>query len=108
MNKKILIKTAFSNSTLVFGYIVAVAWFFQLAPKIFGMQDAPIWSAAAFLLLFVFSASLTGFLVLGKPILLYLDGAKSDAVKLFLYTVCFLGGALILAFIILAIIARVA
>jgi len=104
MNKK-LIKIAFSNAILVFGYIVLVAWFFQLAPIFFGKLDNNILGTSAFLLLFVFSAAITGALVLGKPILFYLDGAKTDAVKMFLYTIGFLGGLLALAFVILIIMA---
>jgi len=38
------------------------------------------------LTLFVFSAALTGSLVLGRPILWYLDGKKKEAVNLFVYT----------------------
>lgn len=38
------------------------------------------------LLLFVFSATITGTLVLGRPVLLYIDGAKSEALKFFSYT----------------------
>ena len=38
------------------------------------------------LLLFVISAATTGFFVLGRPILLYLNGNKREAVLLFLAT----------------------
>ena len=41
---------------------------------------------AAMLLLLVLSATITGALVLGKPILLYLDNKKADAIKLFFWT----------------------
>jgi hypothetical protein len=43
-----------------------------------------------FLLLFVISAAITGTLVLGRPLLAYLDGRKSEAVALFLATVSWL------------------
>ena len=42
------------------------------------------------LLIFVISATIMGYLVLGKPILMYLDGAKKEAVKLFYLTVTWL------------------
>ena len=70
-------------------YITLIALFMQNGEKLFGKVDnllAPI----AFLLLFVLSAAVTGLLVLGKPILMYLEGKKKEAVKLFLYTVCWL------------------
>ena len=41
----------------------------------------------AFLLLFVLSAAITGALILGRPVVLYLENRKLEAVKLFLYTV---------------------
>lgn len=106
-NKNNLIKIAFNNSILVFGYIVLVAWFFQLAPLFFGKVNNNVLAASAFLLLFIFSATVTGALVLGKPILLYLEGAKGDAIELFLYTIGFLGGVLVLAFVILVIMAQI-
>jgi len=41
------------------------------------------------LMLFVFSAALTGFLMLGKPIMWYFDGKKKEAWSLFFYTLGF-------------------
>jgi hypothetical protein len=38
------------------------------------------------LLLFVFSAALTGFLIFGKPAQMYVDGKKKDALALLTYT----------------------
>ena len=43
-------------------------------------------SISMFLMLFVFSALLTGYLVLGKPIMMYVDGQKKEAVRLLFYT----------------------
>lgn len=40
----------------------------------------------SFLLLFVFSAALTGFLIFGKPTLMYIDGKKKEAVSLLINT----------------------
>jgi hypothetical protein len=37
-------------------------------------------------MLFVFSALVTGGLVLGRPLLLYIDGQKKEGVKLLLFT----------------------
>lgn len=51
-----------------------------------GHQDsvaAPIFM----LLLLVTSASISAGLIVGKPVMLYLDNQKQDAVKLFAYTV---------------------
>jgi len=68
----------------------------QNAPKAFGSMNNLV-GPAAFLLLFILSAAVTGSLILGKPILMYLDGKKAEALKLFLYTL----GWLVLGIIIL-------
>lgn len=41
------------------------------------------------LLLFVFSAALTGFLIFGKPAQMYIDGKKKEALSLISYTLVF-------------------
>ena len=50
--------------------------------------------------IFILSALITGSLVLGKPILLYLDGQKKEGITLLFYTM--IGLAIILALVILA------
>lgn len=42
------------------------------------------------LLLLVLSVAVMGVLIFGKPLMLYLDGAKKEGVKLLLYTIGFL------------------
>ena len=87
MNK--LIKRSFLNALGTGLYIVLLITLGLNGEKLFGTINnnfAPI----AFLLTFVTSASITSGLVLGKPILMYLDGQKKDAVKLFIYTVAWL------------------
>lgn len=41
------------------------------------------------LLLFVFSAALTNFLIFGKPVGLYVDGKKKETLSLLTYTLIF-------------------
>ncbi len=64
-----------------FLYIAGVAWFMFHIQVIFGQTGKPDnFLAPLFaLLLFVVSACITGFLVLGKPIQLYLEGLKKEA-----------------------------
>ena len=69
----------------VVAYVAVIAWLGMHAQNIFGKPDtflAPMF----ILLLFVVSALITGLLVLGKPIVLYLDGSKKEAVSLTLIT----------------------
>ena len=55
----------------------------------------------AMLLLFVSSAAITGFLVFGKPVMLYVDGKKKEAVALLGYTLGILVLITIISFIFL-------
>jgi hypothetical protein len=64
-------------------YIFLVASIIMNAEKIFGPQEPGILPALSFLTLFVLSAAVSGALIFGKPILLYLEGKKSEAVTLF-------------------------
>jgi len=70
-------------------YIVVVALIMQNGENIFGKMNNLI-GPVAFLLLFVTSAAVTGALVLGRPVMLYLGGKKIEAVKLFVGTVSWL------------------
>ena len=44
----------------------------------------------AFLMLFVLSAAIVGLLVFAKPVMMYLEGAKKEAVTLVFYIVAWL------------------
>ena len=58
----------------------------QNGDKLFGKNNN-VATVMAFLMLFVFSATVVGGLVLAKPVMLYLDGQKKEAVKMLLCTV---------------------
>jgi len=79
-------KTALVNALATAVYIIAVGSFMYYGSMIkLGMANiflVPI----AILLLFVFSAALTGFLIFGKPAQLYVDGKKKEALSLLSYT----------------------
>lgn len=86
MENKKLVHFSLIHSFGVLAYIALVVTFMQNAEKIFGQEDKPI-GAIVFLLLFVMSATIVGGLVLAKPVMLYIDGDKKSAVKMFIYTV---------------------
>ena len=92
------------NALGVTAYIFLISLILNGGGKFFGSVDNKFLSPIIFLLLFVFSALLTGFLVLGRPLMLYLDGAKKEALKLFFYTGICLFSILIVAIIALMII----
>lgn len=96
--KKELISKSFINATGVFLYISAITWFMSNSKNIFGGTSDHV-AGIFMLLLFVISATITATLVLGKPILLYIEGSKKEAMKMLFYTV----GWLILFLIIVAV-----
>ncbi|MDD5164956.1 MAG: hypothetical protein PHG25_00230 [Candidatus Pacebacteria bacterium] len=103
-SNKPIIKYAFINASLMSLYVIVIGSFFHFAPVIFGGQNKPdtVFIPIAMLLLFVFSATLSGTIVLGRPILWYLDGKKKEAVMLFSYTLSLLFVAMSLVFIVMA------
>lgn len=85
-------------------YILLVGAFMNNASKIFGEVDNKLISPAVFLLIFILSALITGSLVLGRPVMLYLDGQKKEGIKLLLFTgICLFIVLLIFLGILLAI-----
>jgi hypothetical protein len=99
MNK--LIQRSFLNVLGVVAYVTVVALVMSNGNKIFGVKDTAVTPVAA-LMLFVLSAAVTGSLVVGKPLLMYLNNQKNEAVKLFIYTLCWLALATIILFVVMA------
>jgi len=89
------------NALGVAVYVFIVSFIIRNGEKIFGeMKD--VFGPVAFLLIFVFSAAITGGLVFGRPVMLYLESRKAEAVKLFFYTLGWLLIVILLIFAILA------
>lgn len=86
MKNSKLIQRGLVNSLGVLIYVFLVSLILNNGAKIFGEVDNELFAPVVFLMLFVFSALTTGSLILGKPILLYLEGAKKEAIKLLFYT----------------------
>ncbi|TAK96037.1 hypothetical protein EPO05_02680 [Patescibacteria group bacterium] len=102
MSKKI-IQQAFLLALGEVAYISLVALLMFTVGKLFGDKPDPVIIAPiAFLLLFVISAAVSGALILGKPLTLFLEGKKKEALQLFSCTVAWLVVFLIVAFSIVA------
>jgi len=102
MDKKI-IKLSFLLALGEGVYITLVALLMFGIQKLFGSKPDPVIIAPiAFLLLFVISAAISGALILGRPVMLYLDGKKKDALQLFGFILLWLILFLVIAFIIVA------
>ncbi|MDA3802332.1 MAG: hypothetical protein PF488_00310 [Patescibacteria group bacterium] len=86
MKNSKLIKSGGIHGLAVFGYIIFIVWFLNNASSWFGEDDRGIVAPVIMLSIFVFSALVTGFLILGKPIMLYLDKNKKEAIKMLFYT----------------------
>lgn len=93
MNK--LIQRSFLNVLGTAAYITLITQLMNQAQKL-AIEDDKTFAPILFLMLFVFSATITGSLIMGKPLLMFLSGEKSEAIKLFLYTLGWMGVAIII------------
>jgi len=87
-NKKLII-TSLVNSLLAVFYVSVVVLIMNNGKNIFDHIPEAV-AGIAILMLFVTSATIMGFLILGRPLLMYFDGAKKEAVKLFYFTIAWL------------------
>jgi len=96
-----ILKRALLNAGGTAAYIILVASFMAFLQGSFADQEDTVLTSISALLLFVCSAAITAFLVLGKPVMLYLDGKKKDAVTLLAYTIAALALLTVIAFVLL-------
>ncbi|MFH1175482.1 MAG: hypothetical protein V1698_02045 [bacterium] len=102
MKKSGLILKSFLCSIGLVGYIMLVSAILNNAEKWFGSVNK-FWGPVAMLLLFVFSALISGMLVLGYPIWLYLEQKKKEAISMLGYNVGWIFVILVVAFVVLGI-----
>ncbi len=88
----------FLNALAALGYILGVASVIYLVSLYLPNDNDgfPVFNFTLFISLFVFSAAVMGYIILSKPITLYLDGQKKEGINLFLGT---LGAFALLTFI---------
>lgn len=89
MKNSKLILLSFLHSLGVVIYVTWVVFIMINAEKLFGQMN-DMWGPIALLLLFTVSAGITGLLVFGRPLYLFLNGLKTEGVKSALYTIGFL------------------
>ena len=89
----------FLNALSASAYIVLVASLMFYGSKIFGQGEDNVLMPIAMLSLFVLSAAIMGYLFLGRPAMLYLDGNKKPAVSLFVKTTAIFAVLTALAFL---------
>jgi hypothetical protein len=98
-------KNPYYNAVLASAYIVFVGMFMSNARLFFGEHDTAL-TPVMVLSLFVLSAAIMGYLFIGEPIMLFLDGHKKQAVDFFWRTVATFACITILLFIVSAIIGQ--
>ncbi len=86
MNKK-LFKHSLGHALLAFAYIFCIALFFNYGVKkaFAGVPD--FFGPIIMLLLLVLSAAVMAILIFGRPVLLYLDNQKKEALTMLFYTI---------------------
>lgn len=89
MKTKNIITTSLLNAICILIYVGIVAVLMKNAQHVFGKMEG-IAGPFGFLMLFVVSAAVCGYLVFGQPILYYLDGQKKEALNLLSYIVLWL------------------
>ncbi len=77
---------SFGHSLVVLVYVFMVATIMNHGSQWFGVEDQAL-TPVLVLMLFVLSAAITGTLVIGRPILMYMDGQKKEALQFFGYTI---------------------
>ncbi len=100
MDKKHIIKCGLMNAVGVFIYTSCVVFVMTNIEKVISGTPGVL-GAVMMLLLFVLSATVVGALVLGKPILLYFENKKQEALSLFLATTGWLFIIILVVFVIL-------
>ncbi|GAG26170.1 unnamed protein product, partial [marine sediment metagenome] len=85
MNNSRLLKESFLSAAGVVIYVFLVSGLMVHGNELFGRPNSFL-GPAMVLLLLVLSTLITGLLVLGRPIWLYLEKEKKAAVKLLLFT----------------------
>lgn len=99
-------KTALLNSLATVLYIFLVGSFMYYGSQIKIGRSNSFLVPVTLLLLFVFSAALTGFLVFGKPAMWYVDGKKKEALELLFTTLGFFSAITVLALVVLILFTR--
>ncbi|OGE83489.1 MAG: hypothetical protein A3B10_03695 [Candidatus Doudnabacteria bacterium RIFCSPLOWO2_01_FULL_44_21] len=96
-----LIKNSFLNALGTAIYIVLVVLLVNNLERFLPKEDNLLMPISA-LMLFVLSATVTGGLVLGKPVMMYLNGERPEAVRMLIYTLGWLALFTVIAFTISA------
>lgn len=97
---------ALKNAVLTAIYIIIIASFMNYGSHLKLGQTNTVFVPIAFLMLFVASASITGYLIFGKPVQIYIDGKKKEAINLLIHTLIYFSVITLIAIIFLVTFSR--
>jgi len=86
MNKK-LFQWSFLHASLAFFYIFSIVELLFNGEKFFGDIGPSVMAPILMLMLLVLSVAVMGMLFFAKPVMMYIDNQKKEAVKMLGYTV---------------------
>ena len=86
MNKKLL-GHSLGHALLAYAYIFCIAMFFNLGVEKMFKKVPEFFAPIIMLSLLVLSAAIMAVLIFGKPVLLYLDNKKKEALTMLFYTI---------------------
>ena len=89
MTPKSIWSCALMQAVGVTAYVAVVVAFMNNAQNIFGKGNGYM-TGLVVLMLFVMSAAIVGSLTIAKPLMMYIDGQKKEAIKLFSLTIAWL------------------
>lgn len=81
--------TALKDALLTALYVVAIGTVLYFGGQAKIGRENSFLVPISILLMLVCSASITGYLMVGKPILLYIDGKKKEAISLLAHTLVY-------------------
>ena len=102
MIDKHIAKRSLTYAALALLYVGIVTTVMRNAQRLFGPDGNSQLGTIVFLLLLVVSASTMGLLIFGKPVMLYIDGKKREAVMMAACTIGWLAAFTFLLIVIMA------
>ena len=94
-------RNPFLNAVLAAAYIIILVLSVNYGSALLGEAQDTLLAPIAMLSLFVLSTAIMGYLFIGTPLQLYMDGHKKPAVTFFFQTVGAFAGLTLAAFILL-------
>lgn len=100
MEHPVFIRRSFLSAVGVTAYTTAIGWLLFNAHRLFGERPDTALAPISVLTLLVLSVGIVGTIIFLRPVLMYLDGKKTDAVKLLVATLAWLALFTVILFVV--------